>query len=89
MPCEDGHSESATNYCGSCESPCRKRYHKDISVITALPSKSKVPRKLKKQNLITVNILTAHPVLTSQLHFLHKTNTQNLQHESEICCINP
>jgi len=34
-----------------------------------------VLRAVKKQNLITVHILTVHPVLISHLQFRRKTNT--------------
>ena len=36
-PFETCHTESATNYCNSCESPCHIGIHNIISVNTAFP----------------------------------------------------
>jgi hypothetical protein len=56
-----------------------------ISQLT-LPLQQQITGVVKKQNLVTVHILTVHPVLTSQLQFRHNTNTENFQHDRPFCC---
>ena len=70
-PFETSHTESGTNYCNSCESSSHTGIHNIISVNTEI-SKSKLQHAVKKQNLITVHTLTAHPVHIIPLQFRHK-----------------
>jgi len=53
--------------------------------LSQLTYKSKAQRTVKKQNLITVHILTLRPVLICQLQFRYKTNTKIFQHKRSYC----
>ena len=73
---ESYHRDSTTSYCSCCKSPRRPRkLHHNLS--DHWPFRIKLQCVVKKQNLITVHILTSYPVFISSW-IGHKTKNKKI-----------
>ena len=80
------HTESSTNYCSSCKSPAVPKVT-TLSQLTQPVQNQSAPCG-KEAEMITVHILTAHPVFIIPLQFRHKTNTKSFNIKDHTAAIN-